>query len=175
MADPYLGEIRIFAGNYAPRDWALCDGRLLSIAQYNALFSIIGITYGGDGKTTFQLPDLRGRAPMHYGDGPGLTTRTFAQPIGTSTVTLNETQMPIHKHRVQGSSVVAGGINNPTNAIWGSELAISAKPYVNVKNPVAMKVDIVKPQGGNQPHNNMQPFVAMNFIICLEGIFPQKP
>jgi len=175
MADPYLGEIRIFAGNYAPRDWALCDGSLLSIAQYNALYSIIGITYGGDGKTTFKLPDLRGRAPMHYGDGPDLTPRTFAQPIGSSTVTLNETQMPIHKHRAQGSSVVAGGIDNPTNAIWGSELAISTKPYVSLKNAVAMKVDIVKPQGGNQPHNNMQPFVAMNFIICLEGIFPPKP
>jgi len=172
--DPYLGEIRIFAGNYAPRDWALCDGSLLSIAQYNALYSIIGVTYGGDGKTTFKLPDLRGRAPMHYGDGPDLTTRTFAQPIGSSTVTLNETQMPIHTHRAQGSSVVASGIDNPTNAIWGSKSAISSKPYVSLNNAVEMKVDIVKPHGGNQPHNNMQPFVAMNFIICLEGIYPQK-
>lgn len=173
--DPYLGEIRIFAGNYAPRDWAFCDGSLLSIAQYNALYSIIGITYGGDGKTTFQLPDLRGRAPMHYGDGPGLTPRTFAQSIGSSTVTLNQTQMPIHKHITQGSSVVAGGINNPTNAIWGSKSALSAKPYVSLKNTVAMKIDIVNPQGGNQSHNNMQPFVAMNFIICLDGIYPPKP
>ncbi|MGE7843733.1 phage tail protein [Lysinibacillus sp. NPDC093712] len=173
--DPYLGEIRIFAGNYAPRDWAFCDGRELSVVQNSALFSIIGITYGGDGKTTFKLPDLRGRAPMHYGNGPDLMPRTFAQSIGSSTVTLNETQMPNHNHRVQGSSVVAGGIDNPTNAIWGSESALSAKPYVSLKNAVAMKVDIVKPQGGDQPHNNMQPFVAMNFIICLEGIYPPKP
>jgi len=172
--DPYLGEIRIFAGNYAPRDWAFCDGRELSVAQNNALFSIIGVTYGGDGNTTFKLPDLRGRAPMHFGDGPDLTPRTIAQTIGTSTVTLTETQMPIHTHRAQGSSVVAGGIDNPTDAIWGSESALSAKPYVNVKDPVAMKADIVKPQGGNQPHNNMQPFVAMNFIICLEGVYPPK-
>ncbi len=173
--DPYLGEIRIFAGNYAPSDWAFCDGRELSVVQNNALFSIIGITYGGDGKTTFKLPDLRGCAPMHFGNGPNLTPRTIAQSIGLITVTLNETQMPIHNHTAQGSSVVAGGIDNPTNAIWGSESALSAKPYVNVKNAVAMKADIVKPQGGNQPHNNMQPFVAMNFIICLEGIYPPKP
>jgi len=172
--DPYLGEIRIFAGNYAPRDWAFCDGRELSVAQNSALFSILGATYGGDGTTTFKLPDLRGRAPMHFGNGPDLTPRKIAQTIGTSTVTLTETQMPIHTHRPQGSSVVAGGIDNPTNAIWGSESALSSKPYVNVKDPVAMKADIVKPQGGNQPHNNMQPFVAMNFIICLEGVYPPK-
>ncbi|KPN97669.1 phage tail protein [Lysinibacillus sp. ZYM-1] len=173
--DPYLGEIRIFAGNYAPRDWAFCDGSQLPVAQYSALFAILGTTYGGDGRTTFNLPDLRGRAPMHFGNGPDLTPRTIAQSIGSSTVTLNETQMPIHTHRAQGSSLVAGGIENPTNAIWGSELAISSKPYVGLKNAVAMKADIVKSIGGNQPHNNMQPFVALNFIICLEGIFPPKP
>ena len=172
--DGYIGEIRIFAGNYAPVGWALCDGREFLINQNTALFSVMGTIYGGDGKTTFKLPDLRGRAPMHFGNGPGLTPRQFGEQIGSSTVTLDITEMPNHNHIAQGSSVIAGGDNDPTNAVWGSESAISTKPYVGLKNATAMNPAIIQSQGGNQPHNNMQPFLAMSFIICLEGVYPPK-
>lgn len=127
MAEAYIGEIRIFAGNFAPRGWAFCDGSLLPISQNTALYSIIGTIYGGDGKITFQLPDLRGRAPMHFGEGSGLTIRNIGQQIGNEKETLTTVHMPHHTHIAQGSSTVAGGIDNPTNALWGSEPAIAKR------------------------------------------------
>ncbi|MEC1179519.1 tail fiber protein [Metasolibacillus meyeri] len=177
MADAYIGEIRIFAGNFAPRGWALCDGTLLPISQNPALYSILGMIYGGDGQTTFRLPDLRGRAPMHFGQGSGLTERTIGEQVGEGEVTLGVYQMPNHTHIAQGSSTFVGGIDNPTNAIWGSEPAnTGSKPYVNFSNTSAMNPLALQPQGSNQAHNNRQPFLAMNFIICInDGEYPARP
>lgn len=175
MAEAYTGEIRIFAGTFPPYGWAMCDGSQLSIQQNTALFAIIGTTYGGDGKTYFNLPDLRGRAPMHYGHGGGLTPRIIGEMVGSSTVTLNTTELPRHKHIAQGSSQATGGVVSPANAIWGGSSPFSKNPYVNTANPTPMNATIMQSQGGGQPHNNMQPYLAMNFIICLQGNFPPRP
>lgn len=177
MADAYIGEIRIFAGNFAPRGWAFCDGSLLSIPRYTELYRILSTTYGGDGQTTFQLPDLRGRAPMHFGTGAGLTPKIIGQKVGESEVTLTTNQMPNHTHVAQGSTVSKEGTINPTNAIWGSKSAFStSKPYVALGQASAMNPTALQPTGSNQAHNNRQPYVTMNFIICLEdGDYPTRP
>lgn len=171
--DPYLGEIRIFAGNYAPSGWALCDGTLLSVAQNSALYSIIGALYGGDGRTTFALPNFQGCAPVHQGTGPGLTPRTVGEVGGSSAITLDETQIPNHTHGVNAQLSPTGSA--PTGAVWASSAA-SRGPQIYSSNidtpmsPLALGVT-----GGSNPHNNMQPFLAMNFIISLEGNYPPKP
>lgn len=174
MAEPYLGEIRILAGNYAPSGWALCDGARLPVQENPALYSIIGISYGGDGINYFNLPDLRERAPMHVGDGVGLTPRTIGSQVGSNTVSLGIAEMPSHNHIAQGSSQSSNGVSSPTNAIWGSTSSFSQQPYVSLTNPTAMNTAVMQPQGGEQPHNNMQPYLAMNFIICLAGMYPPK-
>jgi microcystin-dependent protein len=171
--DPYVGEIRLFSGNFAPRGWALCDGTELPVAGNGALFSVIGSLYGGDGKTTFKLPNLSGMAPMHQGQGLGLTPRVIAKSGGEPTVTLTEGQMPAHTHIPQGTKTTAGGGEDPTNAVWASESAIGKKPYGNPPN-VAMHPQALSVQGGNQAHNNMQPYLPLTFIIALEGVFPPK-
>lgn len=160
MSEPYIGQIILFGGNFAPRGWAQCDGSLIAIAQNTALFSILGTTYGGDGITTFALPDLRGRAPIHYGNGPGLTPRALGEAAGTETVTLTVNQMPAHTHGIAGGT----GPNS------GPQRAIEVQPTSNrVIDP-----DEVQPAGGSQPFSIMQPYLAVNFIIALEGIYPSR-
>lgn len=166
--EPFIGQILLFAGNFAPTGWALCNGQLLSIAQNSALFSILGTTYGGDGITTFGLPDLRGRVPMHWGNGPGLTPRTVGEQSGSESVTLLQTQVPAHTHTVNASDVAADA-RNPANAI----LAQNASYTTSAPN-TTMSASSLTSVGGGQPHDNMQPFLAITFIIALEGIYPSR-
>lgn len=174
--DPYIGEIRLFAGNFAPRGWALCDGTVMYIQQNPALFAVLGNRYGGDAQTTFALPNMLGMAPMGQGNGPGLTPRQIAAKVGEKTETLTLDQMPNHTHLPNGTSISSGAtaLSDPTDAIWGSEsIAAQFKPYApNVT--VDMNALALNGAGGSQTHNNMQPFLALTFIIALEGVFPPK-
>jgi microcystin-dependent protein len=171
MSEPFIAEIRVFAGNFAPRGWALCNGQLLPIAQNTALFSLVGSTYGGDARTTFALPDLQGRAPMHPGRGPGLTDRRLGDRGGVEAVTLTEAQMPNHPHQARGvafpgnSSDASGGAIAQAND--GSNL-YGASPNAD------MSAEAVGVTGGSQAHNNMQPFLSLNFIIALQGLYPPR-
>ncbi len=168
MSNPFLGEIRTFAGNFAPRGWALCDGRLLSIAQYSALFSLLGTTYGGDGKVTFGLPNLQGNAPMQWGQGPGLTDRNQGEQGGSSTVTLTTSDMPAHGHTPMASQSSASEFGPGGNALADAALYAPA-PF---SQPLA--ANAILPVGGSQPHANMQPYLALTFIIALQGIYPPR-
>ena len=170
MPDPFIGEIKIFAGNFAPRNWAFCNGDLVAISQNTALFSLLGTTYGGDGRTTFALPNLEGRAPMHAGEGtgPGLTHRQLGQTGGATTTHLTVTQMPRHNHPVLGSS-------NATSAGPSSNLGVgAARMYSATGTAVAMAGEKIENTGGGAPHNNRQPLLGLNFIIALQGIFPSR-
>lgn len=169
--DSYIGEIRIFAGSYAPQGWALCDGSLLQIRSYPVLFSILGTNYGGDGQNTFALPDLRGRAPMHQGQGPGLTNRPIGSAGGSAQVTLRETQMPAHTH-IPACQSVTNGSASPENAIWTKTFGRFGQPAYATQPNQAMSAQAIGIAGSSQPHNNMQPYLSMNFIISLEGDFP---
>lgn len=172
--DPYVGEIRLFAGNYAPVGWALCNGQIISIQQNPALYAVIGNIYGGDGRTTFALPDMQGMAPMGQGNGPGLTPRNIGVQVGESTEMLTIQQIPSHTHVPNGSSATASSVADPTNNIWGSENpAVPLKPYTATPN-VQMNALALSPAGGGQAHNNMQPYLTLSFIIALEGVFPPK-
>lgn len=170
MSEPFVAEIRIFAGNFAPRGWAFCNGQLLPISQNTALFSLIGTTYGGDGRTTTALPNLEGRAPMHPGRGPGLTARRLGERGGVETVTLTEAQMPNHNH----TAIVSeedGRDNDPGNDRWvgaGDQMWGSATSM----NP--MSEQTLPSAGGSQAHNNMQPYLTMNYIIALVGLYPSR-
>lgn len=174
MSEPFIAEIRIFAGNFAPRSWAFCDGQLLPIAQNNALFSLIGTTYGGDGRTTTALPDLQGRAPMHPGRGPGLTDRRLGQKVGVEHVSLTEAQIPSHNHAAhpvmegKDGEMFAPGANT-TLAKNGD-----VKTFADPKSLVSFSPKATTAIGGNQPHNNIQPYLALNFIIALQGLFPSR-
>ncbi|MBW7476070.1 tail fiber protein [Paenibacillus oenotherae] len=173
--DPYVGEIRIFAGSYAPRGWAFCNGQLVAIRQNTALFSILGVQYGGDGKTTFALPNLQGKAPMNQGNGPGLTPRSVGEDVGSSTVTLLTTELPNHIHTATCPSNVAADQMTPQGAVWANTGGRKGdKVYSDLIN-TPMNPMAILPQGGSQPHNNMQPYLAINYIIALEGVFPQRP
>jgi len=175
--DPYVGEIRLFAGDFAPRGWLTCDGSVLPVLQYQLLFSIIGNTYGGDGQSSFALPDFSGKAVMGAGQGPGLSNRALGNIVGTETTTLLLNQMPAHSHNVSGSTVSAGNTStaDPTNATWGAESGLlGKKPYNSTPN-TAMNPLAVGFSGGSQPHNNMQPYLSLTYIICYEGIYPQRP
>ena len=168
MADAFIGEIRIFAGNFAPMSWAFCGGQLLSIAQKTALFAIVGRTSGGGGETTFGLPDLRGQAPMHPGNGPGLTPRSLGQRGGAETASLTEAQIPSHSHTLQGVDADAQD-TNPT----GAHLATSNEDNYDDQNaPNVPMSSLATGSFSNQVHNNMQPYLTLNFIIALTGIFP---
>ncbi len=168
MSDPFIGEIRTFAGDFAPKGWALCNGQLLPIAHYTALFSILGTTYGGDGKATFGLPDMQGNAPMHWGDGPGLTPRSIGEMGGSANVTLLVTEMPQHVHQAMASQSSADQLTPAGNVLADAAL-YADPPFTQVMAPAAMGVT-----GGSQPHNNMQPYLGLTFIIALEGIFPPR-
>jgi len=174
MSNPFLAEIRIFTGNFAPKGWALCDGQLMSISQNTALFSLLGTTYGGDGKSNFALPNLQGSAPMQAGQGPGLSLRDLGETAGEQTVTLLQTEMPSHAHGVQ--CIATGGLSTPgpantwSGGLKGAPPAFAATGVNNVQmNPFALSV-----AGGNLPHNNMHPFLGLTFIIALQGVFPAR-
>lgn len=168
MAEPYLGQITMFAGNFPPRGYAFCQGQILSIAQNTALFSILGTTYGGNGQTTFALPDLRGRVPIQPGQGPGLSAYTLGEQSGQETVTLISTQMPAHTHSLAANSGAANDTIPNGNIL--SEGTIYRSGAANTTmNPAA-----IGQAGGNQPHPNMQPYTCVNFIIALEGLFPPR-
>ncbi|WP_400162721.1 phage tail protein [Brevibacillus sp. TJ4] len=169
--DQYVGEIRMFGGNYAPQGWAFCNGQLLSPDQYPALFALIGTTYGGDGVGTFALPDLRGRLPVHMGTNPGTNTAySLGQKGGVETVALTQNQLPHHTHVVQASSQ-AGTSNNPENNVWASGQQLF---YNGVQSSGITMGSSISATGGAQPHNNIMPFLATNFIIALDGNWPPQ-
>jgi len=173
----FIGEIRMFAGNFAPRGWAFCEGQLLPISQNTALFSILGTTYGGDGRTTFALPDMRGRVSIHPGTGPGLTTKRLGERGGQETVTLNINQIPSHNHSATLTLYADSSVattDNPQN-MFPARNAGSTPQYGDSANTtLAEGVVTVSNSGGSQPHSIMQPFVTVNYIICLQGIFPSR-
>ncbi len=176
MSDPFIGEIRVFGGNFAPKGWALCNGQLMAIVQNTALFSILGTRYGGDGRTTFGLPNLQGSAPMHQGAGPGLTPRSLGEKGGSPYVTLLTSEMPAHTHTPMGDGAAGSATASvATNNVWGSASNRSGSSiYTNDPSRVQMSPMALGVSGGSQPHNNMQPYLGLNFIIALEGIFPPR-
>lgn len=168
MSSPYVGEIRMFAGNFAPVGWALCQGQVLPISENEVLFNLIGTTYGGDGQTTFALPNLASRVPIHMGTGGGLSPRVIGESGGVETVTLTTQQIPLHSHVPQAVSG-NGDQTTPQNAIWASA---ATSRYSSNAPALAMSPALVNPAGGSQPHDNLMPYLAINFIISLFGIFP---
>ncbi|MFC5049976.1 phage tail protein [Rubritalea spongiae] len=208
--DPFLAEIKMFAGNFAPRGWAFCDGQLLPISQYSAVFSLVGTIYGGDGRTTFALPDLRSRVPVHPGSGPGLSTYRLGQKGGAETVTLNQTQIPSHSHLIHdlpgtsavtlsaqaefnvstaaadeaeptdssylaAASLASGGVVNMfTETAPDEKLASNAVVVTAVGNGVTSSDGATSNAGGGLPHTNIQPFLCVNFIFALQGVFPSR-
>jgi microcystin-dependent protein len=179
MSQPYVGEIRMFGGNFAPAGWMLCQGQLLAISQNATLFNLIGTTYGGDGVNTFALPDLRGRAPIHQGQSPGTSSYTIGQNGGVETVTLTTNQLPSHTHSIVADSNNAT-TGDPTNAYYASSSPTDAFTVPgSAANPAApmlktFNAAVLPSQGGSQPHDNMQPFLIVNYIISLFGVFPSQ-
>jgi microcystin-dependent protein len=172
MADPFVAEVRIFPFNFAPKGWAFCDGQILPLSQNTALFSLLGTTYGGDGKSNFALPDLQGRAPMHPGQGPGLSLHDLGEVGGSETVTLSESEIPSHSH-----AFVASARDAIKRTPAGQLLAkgVGVQVYATPTAPmVSLDFAALAPAGGDQPHNNMQPFLALNFCIALQGVFPPR-
>ncbi len=171
MADPFVAEIRIFPFNFAPKGWARCDGQLLPLSQNTALFSLLGTTYGGDGKSTFALPDLEGRAPMHPGQGPGLSLHDLGETGGSETVTLLESEIPAHAHILR-ASLDDADVRIPAP---GRTLAKgSANMYATGNPNTPMAPEALAPAGGDQPHNNLQPYLTFYFNIALQGVFPPR-
>ena len=174
MSNQFVAEIRIFAGNFAPTGWATCDGQLLPISQNTALFSLLGTTYGGDGKSTFALPNLQGSAPMQQGQGPGLSLRDLGEIGGEQNVTLLQTEMPAHSHTAVAAS--GTGQPDPTGNAWAS----GAKGFGNIYSPsvpannAQMNPLATSIAGGSLPHNNMMPYLCLTFIIALQGVFPPR-
>lgn len=169
MTEPFVAEIRMFAGNFAPKGWALCNGQLLPISQNTALFSLLGTFYGGDGKSTFALPNLQGRAPMFYGRGPGLSLRNIGESAGTAAVTLLDIEMPPHSHAL-GASGNDVDVASPAGASPG----LAGVPLYRPDHDAAAATSAVSISGGGQPHSNRQPYLALTFIIALQGIFPPR-
>ena len=170
MSEPFVGEIRMFAGNFAPRGWAFCDGQLLAVSQNDALFSLFGTIYGGDGRTTFGLPDLRGRIPLHAGQGPGLSNRRLGSKSGTENVTITTNQLPSHTHTFRGSQNLADN-TNPNQRTFGTtsfDLYIPSNPNTNMSQNAITNV------GGSRSHTNLMPFLCINFIVALFGIYPSR-
>ena len=171
MSNPFLGEIRMAGFNFAPRGWAFCAGQLLPISQNDALYALVGTTYGGDGVNTFGMPDLRGRLPINQGQGPGLSNYVIGQMSGTESVTLTAGQIPIHSHVINAASGGARSANPAGNLLGSGEADIYTHDNAN---GVLMSPSTIAPSGGSQPHENMQPYLCVNFIIALEGVFPSR-
>jgi microcystin-dependent protein len=170
--DPFIAEIKIFAGNFAPRAWAFCDGQLLPISQNSALFSLLGTTYGGDGRTTFGLPDLRGRTPIGPRNGPGLSDYALGQRGGAEHIQLNSAQMPSHNHLIR--AVTTGGTSTtPTDNLLADSAAFDNE-FSDATANTNMSSAMVSSAGGNLAHENRQPFLALNYIICIQGVFPSR-
>src|SRR6266850_6026792 len=166
MAQPYVGEIRMFAGNFAPAGWMFCEGQLLPISENETLFNLIGTTYGGDGQSTFALPDLRGRIPIHQGN-----SFILAETGGAEQITLTVPQIPAHSHALLGSSAIAT-TNSPTGNVVASSTGATVLPYGTDQPQTSLNVQSVSPVGGSQPHTNFQPYLCINFILSLFGLFP---
>ncbi|MBK8304807.1 MAG: tail fiber protein [Pyrinomonadaceae bacterium] len=173
MSSPFVAEIRIFAGNFAPTGWALCNGQLLPISQNTALFSLLGTTYGGNGKSNFALPDLQGNAPMHPGQGNGLSLYDLGQQGGSAFVTLLQSEIPVHNHTMRAHDLDLGELNAPgsTRSLAKSANATAYIPQANLTN---MNFQTLAISGGSLPHNNMMPYLVLNFIIALQGVFPPR-
>ena len=173
MSDPYIGEIRLFGFDFAPTGWAQCNGQLLAINQNTALFSILGVTYGGNGTTTFALPNLLGQAPLGAGQGPGLSDRVLGESGGEAVVTLLNSQMPAHTHTAAASTNV-GDQSTPANTLWATGAGGRGQNFYATGADVAMSSQAIGPAGGSQPHNNLPPYLALNFCICMVGIYPPR-
>jgi microcystin-dependent protein len=178
--EAFVGQIVLFAGNFEPRGWAFCDGRILPIAQNTALFSLLGTTYGGDGRTTFALPDLRGRVPVGRGQGPGLSDYTLGESAGEESVTLLATEMPAHAHGLNNMQITcdntAATSNSPVSTI-PAKISNGTNSYSTTTNAsmhTSNNMIGTSPAGGSQPHNNNKPYLAVNYIIALQGIFPPR-
>ncbi len=171
MSDPFVAEIRIVGFNFAPRGWAFCEGQLLPLSQNTALFSLLGTIYGGNGKSNFALPDFQGCAPIQHGQGPGLSDYFIGETGGAETVTLLESEIPNHRHAYQASDNV-GERNNPAGNLYS--IPDSGRIYAAPSNLAPMSANSLAPAGGDQPHNNMPPYLVLNFIIALQGIFPPR-
>lgn len=170
MSDPYIGEIRMVGFSFAPVGWALCNGQIMSIAQNDVLFTLIGTTYGGDGQNTFALPDLRSRVPVHQGTGPGLSTRTIGEVGGVETVTLITNQLASHNHVPQASN--AGAATSPAGDVWANSVALQFAP--SNSSLAALNPGVMGATGGSQPHDNMLPYQTINFVISLSGVYPSQ-
>jgi len=172
--DPFVAEIRIFPFNFAPKGWAFCDGQLLPISQNTALFSLLGTVYGGDGKSNFALPNLQGCAPMHPGQGPGLSLRDLGETAGSETVTLLASEMPAHSHAlVAAANPALAKLPSPNMSLARSRSANAYQTNTN-QNLVSMAQEAITPTGGDQPHNNLQPYLTFNFCIAMQGVFPPR-
>ena len=172
MADPFLAEIRLFGFNFAPTGYALCAGQILSLAQNTALFSLLGTTYGGNGTSNFALPDLQGRVPLSQGQGLGLSLIDLGEASGVETVTLLQSEMPAHNHAANCTDSV-GTSYDPTGTVWSQDAA-GNNEYGNGANAGKMSPNALTPTGGSQPHNNLQPFLVINYCIALQGVFPAR-
>jgi microcystin-dependent protein len=172
VADPFVAEIRIFPFNFAPKGWAWCDGQLMPLSQNTALFSLLGTTYGGNGKSNFALPDLQGRAPMHPGQGPGLTEHFLGETGGSETVTLLESEMPAHNHGMRGATLDPADVKlvSPTASFGLSQEG----PLYQSSGNTTLAFQALPPTGGDAPHNNMQPYLTFYFAIALQGVFPPR-
>jgi microcystin-dependent protein len=170
-SEGFLGDIIMFGGNFAPRGWAFCDGSLLQIANNDALFSLIGTTYGGDGQTTFALPDLRSRVPVHMGQGPGLSNYPLGQAGGAEQITLSPQQLANHTHAFLATTAVGTQGNPGGNLLANSQ---GPQPYIQADPDNNLNQNMLSPFGGSQPHSNLQPYQAINFVICLEGVYPTR-
>jgi microcystin-dependent protein len=172
--DPFVAEIRIFPFNFAPQGWAFCDGQLLPLSQNTALFSLLGTTYGGNGTSNFALPDLQGRAPMHPGQGPGLSLHDLGEASGSDTVTLLQSEMPNHPHTMRANTDIAAvQTPSPARSIARSQNANAYKAPAG-QPVVPLSSGALAPAGGDQPHNNLQPYLTLNFNIALQGVFPPR-
>jgi len=174
MADPFVAEIRIFPFNFAPTGWAFCDGQLMPLSQNTALFSLLGTTYGGDGKSTFALPNLQGSAPMHPGQGPGLSLHDLGESSGSDTVTLLESEIPFHNHGLLADAADPADVQAPQAAVVLARSSGGNAYTTNLAGLVPMAPEALTPTGGDTPHNNLMPYLAVNFCIALQGVFPPR-